>query len=155
MDRKEIDTVNLMDTSYLGFWKTEITGADEPRLRKAYSIPSSVKLRFDTKDKGAVVCENEHEVCVYEDMLEAGFKFLFPRVVREMLHYLRIAPHQLAPNAWRSFFACMILWPRVLGEGHNLSVQEFLKIYKLSRNPNSKFIFNFQGRQKAKFVLLT
>jgi hypothetical protein len=93
-----------------------------------------------------VVHENEHEVCVYEDMFEAGFRFSFSRVVKEMLHYLRIAPHQLAPNAWRTFFACVILWPKVLGEGHNLSVREFLKIYKLTRNPNSKFIFNFQGR---------
>jgi hypothetical protein len=78
MDRKEADTANLMDSSYAGFWKTEITGVDEPRLRKAYSIPSSVKLRFDMKDKGAVVHENEHEVCVYEDMFEAGFRFPFP-----------------------------------------------------------------------------
>ena len=30
-----------------------------------------------------------------------------------------------------------------------------MKIYKLTRNPNSESIFNFQGCQKAKFVLLT
>jgi hypothetical protein len=111
-----------MDSSYAGFWKTKIIGVDEPRLRKAYSIPSFVKLRFDTKDKSAVVHENEHEVCVYEDMFEAGFRFPFPRVVREMLHYLWIAPHQLAPNAWWTFFTCVILWLTVLGKGHNLLV---------------------------------
>jgi hypothetical protein len=87
-----------MDTSYPRLWKTEITGANEPQLHKAYSIPSSVKLRFDMKDKGAVVHENEHEVCVCEDMFEAGFKFPFPSVVKEMLHYLQIAPHQLPPT---------------------------------------------------------
>jgi hypothetical protein len=76
-------------------------------------------------------------------------------VVREMLHYLQIAPHQLAPNVWRTFFACVILWPRVLGEGHELSVREFLKIYKPSRNPKSEYTFNFQGRQKTKFILLS
>ena len=57
MDHKEADTTDLMDTSYPRFWKTNITGADEPRLRKAYPILSSIKLRFDTKDKGAVVRE--------------------------------------------------------------------------------------------------
>ena len=57
-------------------------------------------LRFDMRDEGVVAHGNEHEICVYEDMFEAGFQFPFPKVVREMLHYLQIAPHQLAPNAW-------------------------------------------------------
>ena len=47
------------------------------------------------------------------------------------------------------------MWPKVLGEGKNLTVQEFLKIYKLAKNPNAEYIFNFQGRKKVKFVLLT
>jgi hypothetical protein len=58
-----------------------------------------------------------------EDMFEAGL-----RVVKELLHYLCIAPHQLAPNAWRTFFACVVLWLKVLGEGNDLTVIEFLKI---------------------------
>jgi hypothetical protein len=74
---------------------------------------------------------------------------------KEMLHYLRVAPHQLAPNALRTFFAYVILWPKVLEEGNNLLVREFLKIYKLTKNPNAEYIFNFQIRQKAKFILLT
>jgi hypothetical protein len=92
---------------------------------------------------GTVVREEENEVCVYEDMLEVGFRFLFPRIVGELLHYLRITPHQLALNGWRTFFACIILWPKVLREGKNLTVREFLKIYKLAKNPNAKYIFNF------------
>jgi hypothetical protein len=88
MGRKENDATDTVDTSYLGIWRTHITCADEPRLCKAYSIPSSVKLHFDTKNKGAMVRENEHEVCIYEDMFEVGFRFPFSRVVREMLHYL-------------------------------------------------------------------
>jgi hypothetical protein len=111
-----------------------------------------VRLRFDMKNEGALVRENKHKICVYEDMFEAGFRFPFPRVVKEMLHYLQIAPHQLASNAWQTFFACVILWPRVLGEGHELSIQEFLKIYKSTRNPKSEFTFNFQGRQKTKIL---
>ena len=100
MGRKESDATEATDTSYPRLWRTKITCADEPRLRKAYSIPSFVKLRFDTKNEGAMVRENEHVVRIYEDMFEAGFRLPFPRVVREMLHYLQIAPHQLAPNAW-------------------------------------------------------
>ena len=122
MGRIEIDDADAVDTSYPRFWKTELTCTKEPRLCRIYSIPSLVKLCFNTKDKGTVVHEDKHKVCVYKDMFEAGFRFLFPRVVRELLHYLQIATHQLAPNAWQTFFACVILWPRVLGEGHDLSV---------------------------------
>jgi hypothetical protein len=73
MGQKESDAIEDTYTSYPGLWRTEITCADEPRLREAYSIPSSVKLCFDTKNKGAMVRENEHKVCIYEDMFEAGF----------------------------------------------------------------------------------
>jgi hypothetical protein len=48
----------------------------------------------------------------------------------------------------------VILWSRVLGEGHELSIQEFLKIYKPSRNQKTEYIFNFHGHQKIRFVLL-
>jgi hypothetical protein len=154
MGRKESDTTRETDTSYPGLWRTKTTCADELQLCEKYSIPSSVRLCFDTRNDGAMVRKEEHEICVYEDMFEAGFRFPFLKVVRELLHYLQITPHQLAPNAWRTFFARVILWPRVLGEGHELLVREFLKIYKLSRNPKTKYIFNFQGRQEIKFVLL-
>jgi hypothetical protein len=40
------------------------------------------------------------------------------------------------------------------GEGHELSIREFLKIYRPLRNPKTEYVFNFQGRQKIKFVLL-
>jgi hypothetical protein len=154
MGRKDVDD-DILGTTYPVTWKTEITGADEPRLRRAYSIPDSVKLRFDTRDSGAVVSTEDNEVCVYEDMFEAGFRFPFPRIVRELLQYLRIAPHQLTPNAWKTFFACIILWPKVLGEGNSLTVREFLKVYKVARKPDDEYTCNFQVRKKAKFVSLT
>jgi hypothetical protein len=113
-----------------------------------------VQLRFGSENEGAMVRSDEHEICVYEDMFEIGFRLPFPKIVRELLHYLQIAPHQLASNAWRTLFACIILWPRVLGEGHELSVREFLKIYRPLRNPKTEYVFNFQGRQKIKFILL-
>jgi hypothetical protein len=101
-----------------------------------------------------MVRKDEHEICVYEDMFETFFRFPFPKVVRELLHHLQIAPHQLSPNAWRTFFACVILWPRILGEEHELSIREFLKICRPLRNSKTEYVFNFQGHQKIKFVLL-
>jgi hypothetical protein len=154
MGRNESDVAQETDTFYPGLWRTKTTRADESQLREKYSIPTSVQLRFGSENEGAMVRNDEHEICVYEDMFEIGFRLPFPKIVRELLHYLQIAPHQLAPNAWRTLFACIILWPRVLGEGHELSVREFLKIYRPLRNPKTEYVFNFQGRQKVKFILL-
>jgi hypothetical protein len=120
--RKESDATRETDTFYPGLWRTKTTYADELQLHEKYSIPTSVRLCFDMKNEGVMVRKDKHKICVYEDMFEAGFRFPFSKVVRELLHYLQIAPHQLAPNAWQTFFVCVILWPRVLGEGHELSV---------------------------------
>jgi hypothetical protein len=75
--------------------------------------------------------------------------------VRELLHYLQIALHQLTPNAWKVFFAYVILWPKALGEGKNLLIREFLKIYKLVEVSGAEYLFNFQERQSTKFIRLT
>jgi hypothetical protein len=155
MSQKETDIADLLGDSYPGSWRSEITSMDEARLRSSYSILSSITLRFAAKKNGATVKDGMHEVCVYEDMFKAGFRFPFPRVVRELLHFLQIAPHQLTPNAWKIFFACVILWPKALGEGKNLSVKEFLKIYELAEVPDAEYLFNFQERRPTKFIRLT
>jgi hypothetical protein len=95
MGKKGDDVANLLGSSYPSSWTIEITSAYESRLHQVYSIPSSVKLRFGMKDTGATIREDVHEVCVYEDMFKVGFRLPFPRIARELLHYLHIAPHQL------------------------------------------------------------
>ena len=84
MGQKDGDA-DILGNTYPATWKTEITSVDEPRLRRAYSIPPFVKLCFDTKYTGAVVRTEENEVCVYEDIFEAGFRFPFLRIVKELL----------------------------------------------------------------------
>jgi hypothetical protein len=155
MSHKEDDIAGLLGDLYLSSWRYEITSADEARLRSSYSIPSSITLRFATKNTGVTVQDDTHEVCVYEDMFKAGFRFPFPRMVRELLHYLKIAHHQLTPNTWKVLFACVLLWPKALGEGNNLLIQEFLKIYKLSKVVGAEYLFNFQERRSNKFIRLT
>jgi hypothetical protein len=98
MGRKEFDVAEEVNASYPGLWRTKTTCADELLLHEKYSIPSSVKLRFDTRNDGVMVRKKEHEICVYEDMFKVGFRF--SKVVRELLHFLQIVPHQLAPNIW-------------------------------------------------------
>jgi hypothetical protein len=88
-----------------------------------------------------------HEVCVYETMFRAGFRLPFLPVVQEFLNYLDLAPHQIAPNAWRIFHACMVLWPLALGKHQQLSVREFLHLHRVHKNPGGGGVYNVQTRR--------
>jgi hypothetical protein len=74
------DNDGLVNT-YPTLWKAELKDADEPRVRETYCIPSLVQLRFDNEGIGALVDPDKHEVCLYVDMFEAGFRLPFPRIV--------------------------------------------------------------------------
>ena len=88
-----------------------------------------------------------HEVCVYETMFRAGFRLHFLPVVREFLGYLDLALHQIAPNAWRVFYSCMVLWPLALGKQHQLSIREFLYLHRVHKNPRGGGVYNIQTRR--------
>jgi hypothetical protein len=47
--------------------------------------------------------KNEHEICVYEEMFKAGFQFPFPKIVRELLHYLSDSPSPTGPKCLANF----------------------------------------------------
>jgi hypothetical protein len=144
------DSDGLEDT-HPAFWVPHLSTADERRLRKECFIPSFIKLRFDENKSGALARSDTHEVCVYETMFKAGFRLPFVRIIRELLGFLNLSPHQLSPNAWRTFLACVILWPLALGREHTLTVNEFLHIYLLQKNPQSSVAYNFQTK-RGKFI---
>ena len=95
-------------------WESKLSRADEHRVRSECFLPKFVKICFDKEKSRAVVRLDCHEVCVYETMFRAGFRLPFLLVVREFLGYLDLAPHQIAPNAWKVFHNCMVLWPLAL-----------------------------------------
>jgi hypothetical protein len=81
------------------FWASHLSAADERRIRKECFIPSFIKLRFDENNSGAVAQSDAHEVCVYEHMFKAGLRLPFIPIIRELLGFLNLSPHQLSPNA--------------------------------------------------------
>jgi hypothetical protein len=133
------------------FWASHLSASDKRRIRKECHIPSFIKLRFDENQSGAVARSDVHEVCVYEHMFKAGLRLPFIPIIRELLGFLDLSPHQLSPNAWRTFIACVILWPLALGPNHTLTIQEFLHIYRLQKNPQSSSAYNFQTK-RGKFI---
>jgi hypothetical protein len=98
-----------------------------------------------------VARSDTHEACVYEHMFKAGLRLPFIPIFRELLGFLNLSPHQLSPNAWRTFIACVILWPLALGSNHTLTIREFLHIYRLQKNPQSSAAYNFQTI-RGKFI---
>jgi hypothetical protein len=133
------------------FWVPHLSTADERRVRKECFIPRFIKLRFDENNSGAVARSDTHEVCVYETMFKAGLRLPFIRIIRELLSFLNLSPHQLSPNAWRTFLSCVVLWPLALGREHTLTIKEFLHIYQLQKNPQSSAVYNFQTK-RGKFI---
>jgi hypothetical protein len=144
------DSDSLGDT-HPAFWTSHFSAADERRIRRECFIPSFIKLRFDENNSGALARSDIHEVCVYEHMFKAGFRLPFVSIIRELLGFLNLSPHQLSPNAWRTFFACVILWPLALGRDNILTIKEFLHLYRLQKNPQSAAAYNFQTK-KEKFI---
>ena len=65
-----------------------------------------------------------------------------------------MAPHQIVPNTSRVFFACVALWPKVIGDEHSLTILEFLWMYKPTKNLNSDALFTFVSGQRVKFIQL-
>jgi hypothetical protein len=144
------DTDGLGD-AHPALWEAKLTSADEHRIRAECYVPKFIKIRFDEAKSGAVVRSDCHEVCVYEAMFQTGFRLSFLPVVRELPHYLDLAPHQLVPNAWRVLHACMVLWPLALGKEHQLTLREFLHLHQVHKNPGGVGVYNFQTRW-GKFI---
>ena len=142
-----------LEDSHPALWESKLSAMDEPRTRAEYHIPRYMKIRFDTEKLGAVVSSDTHKVSLFEAMFKAGFRLPFILVVRELLGFLNLAPHQIAPNSWRVFHSCLVLWPLVLGKQHQLTVNECLHMYRVHRNPGGAGVYNFQTK-KGRFVQL-
>jgi hypothetical protein len=134
-------------------WESRLSRADERRIRQECFIPPFVKVRFAERGAGAIVHSDRHEVCVYETMFRAGFRLPFLPMVRDLLAYLDLSPHQIAPNAWRFLYGCMVLWPLALGKEHQLTAREFLHLHRVHRNPGGSGVYNIQTR-RGRLVIL-
>ncbi len=70
------------------------------------------------------------DVAYYEVDFQADLRFPMQPFIRELLGSLNLLPGQLAPNAWRTAVACMVMW-RVCSRGADSNtVDELLYCYK-------------------------
>jgi hypothetical protein len=108
----------------------DIEGLD--KYRRRYQIPEDVVLRIPESDE--VACSSKYgDVAFYEADFNAGVRFPLQPLMRELLACLNISPGQLAPNAWRTVVACMVMW-KVLSDGKDdLTVDELYFVISPAR----------------------
>jgi hypothetical protein len=88
-----------LEETHPAFWVSHLFGADESRIQKKCYIPSFIKIWFDKEKSGVVARSNTHEVYLYKGMFWAGLRLPFIPIVRELLSFLNLSPHQLSPKA--------------------------------------------------------
>jgi hypothetical protein len=133
----------------IGGLRSIFTPSSEDVLCHNYDIPSTINLHFPSPSLSPL--ENVGEICVYERMLKAGLRFPFPKIARELLCYLGVAPFQIAPNGWRFLIACYLLWPE-LNPGHEMSIEEFLNVYRPFPCKEISGVLSFTARERYQVI---
>lgn len=82
------------------------------------------------------------------------FQVSFPKNYSRITQLSQPGSSSDCAERFEVFCAFVVLWPRVLGEKHSQTVQEFLKVYRLTKNPRSDVLFTFQVRKKVKCIHL-
>lgn len=99
-------------------------------FRKLYDIPKGVTLHLFKAHEQACAIDDK-EICLYEQTLESGLRFLVALFIWELLNYINIALVQLMPNSLRIFVWCMILWVACNDSRDKFIVSKFLFCYNL------------------------
>jgi hypothetical protein len=127
---------------------SKICVGDEFRLKNNYDILPSVLLHFQNPTTGEI---RGGDIVIHERMLPARLQFPFLDVARELVLYLGVSPGQIAPNAWRYFFASFILWHTVLEAW--MTIPEFFNVYRV--NYKREGVVEFTVRVNPSFIFLS
>lgn len=128
--------------------------ADLPLLRAAYQIPDSVVLRAPSaQDRACTFSENE--VCLYEEAFRAGLRLPFPRIVRDLLSILHLAPGQLMPNAWKIFYGALLAFEEIGELSRPMTVNDFLCCYSVKMSEPGFWFFQARDDRQIVFKLPT
>ena len=102
------------------------------KYRRRYQILEDVVLRIPESDE--VACSSKYsDVAFYEVDFNTGVRFPLQPLMRELLARLNLSLGQLAPNAWRTVVACMVMW-KVLSDGKDdLTVDELYFVISPAR----------------------
>ena len=70
------------------------------------------------------------DVGMYDAMFVAGLRLPLMALHHQLANFLGLSISKIALNAWRIFIGAEILWGRLSGGNHQLSLGEFFHCYK-------------------------
>ncbi len=131
--------------SYL-FIVVDVEGLD--KYRRPFQILEDVVLRIPDLDE--IASSSKYgDVAFYEADFKAGLRFPLQPLMRELLDRLNLSPAQLAPNAWRTVVASMVMWKVCSNGVDDLTVDELLFCYKPCQIVVSPGFWTLNARQRG------
>ena len=90
-------------------------------------------------------------VCFYEVTFIAGFRFPFPKLMRDFFAYFGISHSQVLPNIWRTFLALVIL-----GKSSDIDFEliELLFSYSLKEYDSEKYWYTMYKRKGRQHLII-
>ena len=116
-------------------------------LRARYQIPDHILIRFPKKSEKCYLGKTT-DVGMYDAMFAVGLRLPLMALHCQLADFLGLSVSQIAPNAWRIFIGAEILWGRLSGGNHQLSLDEFFYCYRSQHIVSSKGIYHFVARNK-------
>ena len=116
-------------------------------LRTRYQIPNHIPIRLP-KENETCYSGRTADVGMYDAMFAAGLRLPLTALHHQLANFLGLSVTQIAPNAWRNFIGAEILWGRLSGGNHQLSLDEFFYCYKPHHIASSKGTYHFNTRDK-------
>ena len=112
------------------------------RLRPRFQIPDNVPIRKGDLGEKCYAGKSS-DVGFHEAAFIAGLRLPLFILHRWLASYVGVFVSQIASNAWRIFIEAEVLWGKLSGGKHSLTLEEFFHCYKLQEIPWSKGFYNF------------
>ena len=112
-----------------------------------FHIPDHISIRLPRK-KQKCYTGRTADVGMYDAVLAAGLRLPLTALHRQLVDFMGLFVSQIALNAWRTFIGAKVLWGRLSGGNHRLSLDEFFYNYKPHHIVSSKGTYHFSVREK-------
>ena len=115
------------------------------------NIFKNLRNHYQILDRILVYLPEKFEKCYLgktTTLFTAGLRLPLMTLHRQLANFLRLFVSQVTPNAWRIFIGAKILWGRLSGGNHQLSLDKFFWCYRPQHIISSQGIYYFVVRKK-------
>ena len=115
------------------------------------NIFKNLRNHYQILDRILVYLPEKFEKCYLgktTTLFTAGLRLPLMTLHRQLANFLRLFVSQVTPIAWRIFIGAKILWGRLSGGNHQLSLDKFFWCYRPQHIISSQGIYYFVARKK-------